>query len=554
MGRDILCSTGRHHGRVPLIARVAAGLCLGRPGEPARPRRGAAARAAAGLAALSLAASPAAGAGPEAAAPRREQRGGPLALGIVVTATTILGFAAAALVAERLRLANRALRGREEDLTRQTAQFDAALAAMSQGLCLFDPAGRLVIANRRVREIYRLGPDDLAVGDTLEEVLRALCPTQGERDALAAFHGGAGRSGPSPLYHQAVAPDRIVAISHAQVADGGFLATYEEVTERCRAEAALRASAAALRASEERLAFALDSGTDGHWDWNLASGEIWFSDRWLAMLGYAPGELAGTRESWEQLCHPEDRPRVLRQLAAHLEGREPAFVCEQRLRHRNGTYAWILARGRVMRRSPAGAPLTMVGTHLDITHRKEAEARAAHLASHDPLTGLPNRLLFQERLARHLAETRSRGVPCAVLCLDLDGFKAVNDSLGHPIGDALLREVADRIRATLRASDTVARLGGDEFAVLLPGHQPRERSGRVAERLIDAVREPLRLKEMQVVVGVSIGIAVAPEDGLDEDDLIRRADVALYRAKGGGRNTYRFHEAEAAQDRLRAAG
>ncbi|MGY2050117.1 diguanylate cyclase domain-containing protein [Methylobacterium sp. JK268] len=474
---------------------------------------------------------------------------GTLVLAVAGVMAAILGFAALGLVADRLRQANAALTRRGEDLARQTAQFDAALNAMSQGLCLYDTEGRLVVANRRFREIYGLPGDAPPVGLPLAHVLCVIGPAPAERAALAAVHRDPEAG---PFQHLSPA-GRTVAISRGAMADGGFVVTYEDVTERSRAEAALRASATALQASEERLAFALDGGTDGHWDWNIATGEVWYSDRWLTMLGFAAGELDGSVRTWERLCHPEDWRRTARLLAEHFDGRAPDFTCEQRLRRKDGAFAWVLARGKVVARGATGAPLRMVGTQLDITHRKEAEARFVHMASHDPLTGLPNRLLFQERLAQNLAEADRVGTPFAVFCLDLDGFKAVNDGFGHSAGDALLRVAAERIRATLRGDDLVARLGGDEFAVLIPGPQPRERYARVAERLIGAMREPLILHGEEVVVGVSVGIALAPDHGTDGDDLVRRADLALYRAKAEGRNTYRFADAAEGTRPLRRA-
>jgi diguanylate cyclase (GGDEF)-like protein len=185
-----------------------------------------------------------------------------------------------------------------------------------------------------------------------------------------------------------------------------------------------------------------------------------------------------------------------------------------------------------------------VRTYTDVTGRKETERRIAHMARHDALTGLPNRTLFHERLEEALASSRRNGENVALLCLDLDHFKTVNDTLGHPTGDALLRAVAERLRADLRQEHTVARLGGDEFAILLRGGaQPDDASG-LARRLIAALNEPFVLGEDQVTAGVSIGIAIGPSDGADADLLFKHADLALYRAKADGRNLSRFFEPE----------
>ncbi|MCJ2049337.1 putative bifunctional diguanylate cyclase/phosphodiesterase, partial [Methylobacterium sp. J-070] len=189
-----------------------------------------------------------------------------------------------------------------------------------------------------------------------------------------------------------------------------------------------------------------------------------------------------------------------------------------------------------------GRALRFIGTQIDISARKAAEGQIAHMARHDGLTDLPNRALFYERLEGRLADLSTDDGSCAVLCLDLDHFKAVNDSLGHLAGDALLRAVAHRIRVVLRAEDTVARLGGDEFAVLMRKVGDLRRVEALAERLIDAVRAPVSFGEQQMQVGLSIGIALAPAHGVDGETLFKRADLALYRAKAEGRNTYRVFE------------
>ncbi|ACA18270.1 diguanylate cyclase/phosphodiesterase with PAS/PAC sensor(s) [Methylobacterium sp. 4-46] len=327
-----------------------------------------------------------------------------------------------------------------------------------------------------------------------------------------------------------------------------------DVTDRKRAEQARQASEAALRVSEERLALALESGSDGLWDCDLTTGTSWVSDQWLTMLGYRKGELDAGYETWLRLLHPDDREAVLARVRDHLEGRTPSYECEQRMRRKDGGWAWILERGKVVSRAPDGTARRVVGTHIDITARKEAEARVTHMARHDTLTDLPNRALFRERLEQRLAEIRRHGGHCVLLALDLDAFKAVNDSLGHLAGDALLREIARRFRSVLRAEDTVARLGGDEFAILLGGTPRLESVMDFAERLVASVREPVTLEGQQVGVGVSIGIAIGPEHGEDADTLFRHADRALYRAKSDGRNTFRFFEPamdRAAEERRR---
>jgi diguanylate cyclase (GGDEF)-like protein len=185
-----------------------------------------------------------------------------------------------------------------------------------------------------------------------------------------------------------------------------------------------------------------------------------------------------------------------------------------------------------------------VRTYTDITIRKHAERLKDHLARHDPLTELPNRTLLRERLAQELAGAQRRGGRLALFYLDIDRFKAVNDTYGHAGGDELLRVVADRIRSVAPVEGTVARLSGDEFAILQPGIEDPEAARAVAARILRAFANPIGLSGQRISVGVSIGIAIGPENGETPDQLLKSADLALYRAKDEGRNTFRLYDGE----------
>ena len=315
----------------------------------------------------------------------------------------------------------------------------------------------------------------------------------------------------------------------------GYVASLRDVTDR-------KAAAEALRLSEERLALALDSGSDGLWDWNLATGAIELSNHWFGMLGYEVGEIEPHIRAWDHLVHPDDAEHSRRLFTEHVKGFTPTYECEYRLQKRTGDYAWTLARGKVVARDESGRALRAVGTHIDVTRRKEAERQIAHMAVHDALTGLPNRTLFWDRVAQQIASAKRYGGNFAVLACDLDRFKAVNDSFGHPAGDALLRTVAERLVAEIGDRGTVARLGGDEFAVILCGGDYPRTASLVAQRIIEVVGKPFDLDGRAASVGVSIGIAVGPQDGMDADELFKNADIALYRAKAAGRNAFRFYE------------
>ncbi len=184
-----------------------------------------------------------------------------------------------------------------------------------------------------------------------------------------------------------------------------------------------------------------------------------------------------------------------------------------------------------------------LATHEDITERQHADEQIAHMARHDALTDLPNRIMLRERLQHELKRVK-RGEHLAVLCLDLDQFKSVNDTLGHPIGDELLKLVADRLRGCTREPDTIARLGGDEFAIIMTQMQEPTDAANLSRRVRESIIRPYQVDGHQIVTDISIGISIAPIDGTESDTLLKNADMALYGAKAEGRGTYRFFESE----------
>ena len=249
----------------------------------------------------------------------------------------------------------------------------------------------------------------------------------------------------------------------------------------------------------------------------------------------------------------------LRKAAGNFSSDIDHYLAHVRQQFAQGNYIYLITHlddGRVIalqnQATPGGG---WVATHEDITERQRAEARIAHMARHDALTDLANRVLFRERMDEALARLSRKGEGFSVFVFDLDLFKAVNDSLGHPIGDALLKAVAQRLRAAMRDTDTVARLGGDEFAILQTvENNQREEAVALAERLLKTIGAPYEIEDHQIVIGISIGIAVAPDDGTDATQLLKNADLALYRAKFEGRNDFRFFETKMdAEARMRRA-
>lgn len=297
---------------------------------------------------------------------------------------------------------------------------------------------------------------------------------------------------------------------------------------------------AELRDSEANYRLLADNASDMIVWSNLDTTRRYVSPAVRILLGYEPAELLGTRPI--DAVHPEDVPAYRRILDDLGQARVKTAVSRQRYKRKDGTWTWVEATFNLTYDGHSGAPDGYVAAVRDINERMESERRIAHMARHDALTDLANRTLFQERLTQEIARATRHGSTFAVFCLDLDRFKAINDSLGHHAGDTVLRTIAARMQPLLRAEDTIARFGGDEFMILQTGGAQPHGSATLAHRLIRAVCEPMTIEGTLVSVGLSIGIAFGPSAGLDADGFYRNADRALYRAKAGGRNTFRFHE------------
>ncbi len=301
-----------------------------------------------------------------------------------------------------------------------------------------------------------------------------------------------------------------------------------------------KVAGAALRASQDLLRLSLDIGGVGTFRRDYRAGLIYCGPETRQMNGLPPGDEPIAADVWLATVLSEDRPRVLQDFSHAYADRRSIASFDYRFSHPERGLRHVMTRSR-LEYDDTGRPLSSVGVIIDVTEQRSVERRLAHLAHHDPLTDLPNRTLFGIRLDECLMRARE-GVQCAILCIDLDRFKEVNDTLGHPIGDALLCTVSARLRSLSRPSDTAARLGGDEFAIILSPLKTETDLAFAAESVVAALSAPYDINGHCLVVGTSIGIAIAPDHGLDADRLMRNADMALYAAKSEGRGRYRFFD------------
>jgi diguanylate cyclase (GGDEF)-like protein len=442
----------------------------------------------------------------------------------------------------QLALQNDLLRQREEELEAQNTRFNGAINNMSQGLCLFDAEQRVVFANRRYAELYGLALDQVKPGTTLSEIFAARMANGVYTNASVKQVVDKGIANFSKQVSEIVqlTDGRFISVLRRPMSDGGIVSTHEDVTDARLAEQndLLVEREHELEEQNERFDAALKNMSLGLCMYDAEARVVIANDRYAEMYGLVPSDVKpGT-----------SLRKIVEQRAANglYAGPSPEAYVSQRLSSLNTASSTILnfndGRSLCVTHSPMRGG-GWVTTHEDVTERRRSEAKIVHMAMHDALTELPNRVLLNERLEQALARVK-RGESLAVHLLDLDHFKNVNDTMGHPAGDKLLKLVTDRLRKLIRETDTIARMGGDEFAVLQVALATPTDATALALRIIEAVSEPYDIDGHQVVIGTSVGIAMGPNDGLDPDELLRNADLALYRAKGDGRGTYHFFEPE----------
>jgi diguanylate cyclase (GGDEF)-like protein len=447
------------------------------------------------------------------------------------------------------------------ELELMNARFDAALRNMSQGLCLFDVDQRVVVSNARYAELYHLSQEQVAPGTTLRQILELRCANGSSFETSADTYVTVNVKQANEI--QKLADGRLMSIKRQPMASGGWLTTHEDVTAEKRSEGLLAAKAAELEIINDRFDAALSNMTQGisMFDgrrrlvvWNARYAEIYQLPQSLLKVGTSREDIANYIVSngiAKDRAADSDRANKDSDASGHPIDRSSSRIEE-------------LSDGRVILLSrQAMSDGGWLTTHEDITERRRAEKEIIHLARHDPLTGLANRAEFNAKLEEATKRLKRNGGAVTVMMLDLDKFKAVNDRLGHPAGDQLLVEVARRLKSSVRETDVLARLGGDEFAIIQESaaHQ-HEGAVALSLRIIHAITQPFDLGGQQASVGTSIGIVLAPEHGADPEELLQRADLALYNVKAGGRNDFRIfrpemleavHSQQSAESELRDA-
>ena len=427
----------------------------------------------------------------------------------------------------------------QKELAQSNSLLRATLESTADGILVVDKQGKFATYNQRFVELWRIPLEILESRDdtrAITFVLDQLVDPEGfTKKVRELYNDPDAESFDMIEFKDGRVFERYSRPQNIDEKNIGRVWSFRDVTERRRAEEA-------LRQSEERYSLAVRGANDGLWDWDLKTDRIYFSPRWKQMLGYLEDEIADTVEEWFRRVHPDDINRLKAEIAAHLEVLAPHFENEHRMRHRDGSYMWMLSRALAVR-DPGGKAYRLVGSQTDITDRKLVEERLMHEAIHDVLTGLPNRALFTDLLARSLGRAkRKEDYLFAILFLDIDRFKMINDSLGHMTGDQLLISIARRLESCLRPGDTVARLGGDEFTVLLEDIRDVQDATTVADRIHQALARPFTISGQEVFTSASIGIALSATSYNRPEELLRDADTAMYRAKAAGKSTHEIFD------------
>ena len=419
---------------------------------------------------------------------------------------------------------------------------------LHEGLIVISPNDRGLRWNRMALELHGYTEQDARMGN-LEEIAKdyRLITQDGRSLPLEEWpvprlmRGEPLRDFEVTLQNIRMHWSRILSYGGVLVKDGAGkplmgLLTIRDVTERRCAEKA-RADA------ERRLQLAVDIAKLGSWEWDLVDQAVYFSPQWKRLLGYQNEELPNLIGVWSSRLHPDDKNDVIKKMDRFIAQPVGTFESEFRMRHRDGSYRCMIAQA-IADNNSEGQTTKLIGTMLDVTEQKLVEQRVREAAQHDPLTGLPNRALIFEYAGHLLAAASRKHSRGALLFIDLDRFKPINDLYGHEIGDRLLREVAVRMMACVRHEDLIGRIGGDEFVIVLPYLGKGYTAPTVAKHVIDALSRPFDIDALSLSISASVGISFYPSQGTDVDTLLHRADLAMYHAKANGRGNYQIFTSE----------
>jgi diguanylate cyclase (GGDEF)-like protein/PAS domain S-box-containing protein len=420
----------------------------------------------------------------------------------------------------------------------QRIQLDAAIDNMTQGLLMFDASERIVVCNRRYIEMYGLSPEVVKPGCSFHDLIAHRKETGSFKGDIEQYHrevraGLAGKTTSSR--------SRSIRIVDKPMINGGWVATHEDITEQLRSGKELERMQTFLNTVIENVpATVLVKEAREQRYLLIRSAE--------QILGVSREQVIGKHA--HEIFPPRTADTIVARDVELLERAGELFHTTHQVETPNNGVRLVESR-RIAIPDKDGRPEYLLSVIEDVTERARADERIKYMAHHDLLTGLSNRALFMEKIEEAGARLRRRGETFTVFMLDLDRFKYVNGSLGHPEGDSLLKETARRLKGALRETDVLARLGGDEFAILQTGEaDQRVDAIELAKRIIDVITEPYDINGNKVAIGTSIGVAMAPVDGIEPSELMKKADLALYRMKSEGRNGYRFFDAQMTADAM----
>ena len=406
-------------------------------------------------------------------------------------------------------------------------------ALLDQPFSAIDSSGRVTQWNDPLARLVGC-PREQAMGQPLAHVMRTRAGDEFQRAVDDALNNGRSQK----LKLRLTPGDRAVTLEiYILPDDDGAMLIWRDAAEQGHAEHPLKQRA-------EWLVALMEGANDGLWIWDRRSREFYLSSRWRALLGMPPQSGVGGREDWLDRVHPDDVVKLKESLDAHLAGQTGQWLHEYRIRHEDGTYRWFLGRG-VASRGADGRSDVIAGSLTSIAEQRTVRRGASGAAGDDPLTGLCNRAVFVEKVGDRLTKPKQfHAGRFAVLYLDLDRFKVINDSLGHLVGDELLIAVSRRLESCVRDTDVLARLGGDEFAILVTSVGDDMQANVLAMRIQDALTAPFSIGGREVFTSVSIGIACSRVEHTNPEEILRDADTAMYHAKASGKARHELFDAD----------